>query len=150
MVIWSEFETAEPDFAATVGARFRTHPHHLLATLRRDGSPRLSGITVSFREGHLWFGSAPGSLKASDLVRDPRLSLHSAPLSETLDGGDARVDGRARRLDPGSTRGWWPDDLAGEAFSVEVSRVHMVEVDGRELKITVWEPGRPLRIVRRA
>lgn len=36
---WAVFEKAEPEFAAAVQARFAQYPHHVLATLRKDGSP---------------------------------------------------------------------------------------------------------------
>lgn len=91
----------------------------------------------------------PGALKAADLDRDPRIALHSAPLSEQLEGGDVRIEGRARRVDEETARAWLPEGGAGEAFSIGISRVHMVEVVGRDLVITVWEPGEALRIVTR-
>lgn len=96
---WAAFEKADPDFAAAVRARFAQRPHHVLATLRRDGSPRLSGLNVDIRGGELWLGMMPGSMKAMDLRRDPRFALHSNPgEDETMPGGDVRVSGRALEL----------------------------------------------------
>jgi hypothetical protein len=64
-----------------------------MATLRRDGSPRISGIEAAFVDGHLEFESMQRAVKALDLQRDPRFALHSG--SEEPDDwkGDAKVAG---------------------------------------------------------
>ena len=59
MARWSEFEREEPAFAARVRALFDTRKHKTIATLRADGSPRISGIEVEFDGGDLSFGSMP-------------------------------------------------------------------------------------------
>lgn len=48
---WAAFEKAEPEFAEAVRARFAQFPHHVLATLRKDGSPRLTGSPWSSAAG---------------------------------------------------------------------------------------------------
>ena len=60
MTRWIDLEQAEPEFAARVKARFTAHKHSTLATLRRDGSPRISGIETAFVDGDLIIGSMPG------------------------------------------------------------------------------------------
>jgi len=92
---WRDVEAAVPDLAAAVRAAFDSHRHKVLATLRADGSPRLSGNEASFRDGELWLGMMPQSRKALDLRRDARLELHSAPVDVELKHGDARIAGRA-------------------------------------------------------
>lgn len=62
-VSWDGFATAEPEFADTVRARFRLYKHHVLATLRKDGSPRVTGLEADFRFGELLLGMMPNSLK---------------------------------------------------------------------------------------
>jgi len=64
---------------------FDAHKHKTLATLRKDGSPRISGIEVDFVDGDLWLGAMWQSRRALDLRRDPRFALHSA----TADDGEA-------------------------------------------------------------
>jgi hypothetical protein len=49
MATWDEITTAAPDLADAVRQRFDAHKHKTLATLRGDGSPRISGIEASFR-----------------------------------------------------------------------------------------------------
>src|SRR5262245_20572123 len=99
MASWSEVEAAAPELAARARTAFDAHRHKVLATLRRDGSPRLSGIEAGFVDGELLLGMMPGSRKALDLRRDPRLALHSAsvdpPDDPTTWPGDAKLAGRA-------------------------------------------------------
>lgn len=149
MASWAEFEAAEPGLAVRVAARFDTHPHHVLGTLRRDGSPRLSGVNVHRGEGHLWVGSMPDAVKIGDMERDPRVTIHSAPLSEELDGGDAVVSGLAHRAGADMEARLLPEGRGGAVYLVDLRRVHLVEVKGEELVVTVWEPSSGLRIVRR-
>ncbi len=95
MPAWSDVERAAPDLAAAVRARFEAHRHKVLATLRADGSPRLSGIETTFKDGELWLGMMPDSRKVQDLRRDPRLALHTPPADADLTEPDARISGRA-------------------------------------------------------
>src|SRR5205823_6748377 len=74
---WAVVEAAEPEFAGRVRERFGAFRHHVLATLRKDGAPRLTGLEADFRDGELWLGMMVGSRKALDLRRDPRFSLHA-------------------------------------------------------------------------
>jgi len=78
MATWQEFTGAAPELAQAVQARLDEHRHKLLATLRKDGSPRISGVETTVRNGELWLGMMWQSRKALDLQRDPRLALHSA------------------------------------------------------------------------
>jgi hypothetical protein len=92
---WAEFEHAAPELARALVRRFGAHKHALFATVRSDGSPRISGIETTFRDGELWLAMMPDSRKADDLTRDPRFALHSAPLELDLVEGDAKINGRA-------------------------------------------------------
>ena len=78
MARWAEIEAAEPEFAAAVRALFDAHRHKVLATVRKDGSPRVSGIELTFADGDVWFGSMAAARKLADLSRDARLALHCA------------------------------------------------------------------------
>jgi len=150
---WDQVSAEVPELAQRVYDRFEAHPHHVLATLRRDGSPRVSGINVFFNSGELWFGSMPGARKIDDLVRDPRLSLHSAPLSEELIGGDARVSGLARLLPPHESSQWLQatqgNGQPGVVALVDVLELSLVEVEGDEMVITSWSVTSGLRVTRR-
>src|SRR5215217_2840860 len=96
MASWSELEAQAPELARTAREHFDKHKHKTLATLRKDGSPRISGTEAEFVDGDLRFGSMWRAVKALDLMRDPRFALHSGS-DDPDDGwsGDAKVAGRA-------------------------------------------------------
>ena len=71
MAGWQRFCDDAPELSAAIRRRFDAHGHKTMATLRRDGAPRISGTEITFRDGELWLGSMPGSLKSRDLRRDP-------------------------------------------------------------------------------
>ena len=56
---WRELELAAPEIAEPGKARLDETRVALLATLRRDGSPRISPIEPFFGEGQLVFGAPP-------------------------------------------------------------------------------------------
>ena len=62
MATWEQFRTEAPDLADAIAARWAAHKHHVLATLRRDGSPRVSGTEVEIVDGRidLVFGDEHG------------------------------------------------------------------------------------------
>lgn len=95
MASWSEIEAQTPELAAAAREFLDAFVHKTLATLRTDGSPRISGSEVIFADGELWLGSMWQSLKARDLQRDSRFALHSG--SSDPDAGwrgDAKLAGR--------------------------------------------------------
>jgi hypothetical protein len=104
MAGWQEMVEAAPEFASVVRRRLDARQHKTIATIRRDGSPRISGIETFFAEGHLWFGSMPAARKALDLRRDPRLALHSGSIDPPDWPGDAKIAGRAEEIRPRPTR----------------------------------------------
>jgi len=103
MATWAELETTAPELAAAVRERFEAYGLGLLATVRGDGSPRISGIEPLFALGELWLGMMPMSRKALDLLRDPRFALHCATIDKDLTAGDAKLSGRAIVVDDAPT-----------------------------------------------
>jgi hypothetical protein len=93
---WAKFESEAPELAARVRERFDAHGHKTIATLRRDGSPRISGTETEFEGEDLWIGSMKDALKARDLQRDPRYAVHSASEDPDEWSGDAKVAGVGR------------------------------------------------------
>lgn len=147
---WARFEREAPELAARIRVRFESHPHHVLATLRSGGAPRVSGSNVAFTDGEMTIGSMPGAVKAADLRRDGRFALHSAPLDEQLAGGDAKLSGTAILLAGKALRSWTDDVEAAtrsrpaadsDAFRLDITEASLVEVDGDHLVITSWKPG---------
>ena len=148
--------SAAPDLAAAVRQRFDVHKHKALATLRRDGAPRISGTEVSFRAGELWLGMMEQSLKALDLQRDPRLALHSPMLDEEMTGGDAKIAGRAIEVTDETAK---RAHLTGEEptepfhlFRVDITEVVWITLGGDppdHLVVESWHEGTGLKRVQR-
>jgi hypothetical protein len=122
MARWSEFASADPALAGRIEERFRIRKHKTLATLRKDGSPRISGIEVEFADGELFLGMMPDSIKLHDLERDARLALHS-PTEDPPDGGAQGWAGEAK--------------LAGVAVEVDASALPVA--GGRRFRIDITE-----------
>jgi hypothetical protein len=144
MAAWSEVVAAAPELARVAEERMRSHRHALLATLRRDGSPRLSGTEVQFVLGELWMGGMGGARKARDLQRDPRLALHSAPDTPEIPTGDAKVAGRGIEVLDQATIDAWAATLGTDPpgpfhlFKVDVTEVSLLRAEGDHLVITWW------------
>ena len=152
---WSDFTTAEPDLAKTIETRFESFTHHVLATLRKDGSPRTTGLEVRFLAGELWLGMMPDSLKALDLLRDPRFALQSNPGPTADPGpGDVRVSGRAIEVEAGATKDAYVEEVEPpqpfHLFRTELTEVVRTYVeDDKYLVVQVWKPGEPVRTLKR-
>ncbi|ADI04229.1 hypothetical protein SBI_01108 [Streptomyces bingchenggensis BCW-1] len=151
---WGGFEAAEPAFSAVVRERFQRYRHHVLATLRQDGSPRVTGLEVDFRFGEMWLGMMPDSRKALDLRRDARFAIHANPGPDTgMDGGDVRVSGRAVEVtDPQLLARFAAEVHPPEPFHlfrVEVTEVVRTAVEGSDLVLQTWRPGEVVRTTRR-
>ena len=146
MARWQEVVALDADLAAHVRRCFAVGKHSTLATLRRDGSPRISGTEVDFADdGEIYLGMMRGSLKAQDLRRDPRLALHSPSLDPPESNpaswvGDAKLAGRGVEVsDP--TR-----DDEPHRFKIDVTEVVVTTVaeSGDRLVIRSWHPDRGL------
>ncbi len=98
MPSWRDVEAEVPELVALAHGFLDAHVHKTLATLRRDGSPRISGTEVKFTDGELWLGSMWRSVKALDLLRDPRFALHSGSADPPAWTGDAKLGGRVEEV----------------------------------------------------
>jgi len=152
---WKEIEQTEPDFAGRVRGLFDAGRHKTIATLRADGSPRISGIECEFRDGHLRFGSMTGALKGADLKRDPRFALHGPtfhpePGKENDWPGEAKIAGRAIPSGPVTT-GDASEQLEGEMFIADIAEVTITALNAQAAKLVVelWTPDRGLRRLER-
>jgi hypothetical protein len=146
MPSWSDVEAEASELAARARSIFDARVHKTLATLRRDGSPRISGIELIFAEGEVWSGCMPQSLKALDLLRDPRFALHSGTEDPPDWEADAKIAGRAEEeTDPERKE----VIVKGEAppgpfhlFRLDVNELVVTGVEGDRLVIESWHEGR--------
>jgi hypothetical protein len=155
MARWSEFEAAAPDLAATVRARLDAHVHKTLATIRRDGSPRISGTETALRDGDLWIGSMWQARKAHDLQRDGRFALHGGSDDPPGWKGDAKLAGVAEEVvDPARVREVNGPEVPSPShlFRLDLTEVSTVGLseDGKAIVIDVWTPAGGTRTIRRA
>lgn len=155
VVAWKAIEQAEPEFAGRVRRLFNAGRHKTIATLRADGSPRVSGIECEFKDGDLCFGSMTGARKGADLKRDPRFALHG-PTFHPEEGkesdwpGEAKIAGRALPAGPVTTdeANGQPD---GEMFVADIAEVVITGLNAEATKLVVelWTPEGGLRRVER-
>jgi pyridoxamine 5'-phosphate oxidase-like protein len=146
---WADFEAAEPALAARVQERFAIRKHKTLATLRKDGAPRISGIEMEFDHGEVYLGMMPDSRKLRDLERDPRLALHSPTEDPPADhrwAGEAKLAGRAIEVEvpQGPAAG-------GRRFKVDITAVVLTHLNdsGEGLVVESWQPDRGRRVLER-
>ena len=92
---WAEFAEAAPELATLAQRRFDENRLGLIGTLRKDGSPRISPVEVFFVDGEPLLGMMWRSRKALDLLRDPRVVVHSATSDPDGSEGDVKLYGRA-------------------------------------------------------
>lgn len=144
MVSWHAVEEAEPDFARRVRGILDAHLHKTMATLRRDGGPRISGTEAHFDDGDVWFGMSADSRKAQDLRRDGRVAIHSAPVDTQMVQGDAKVSGVAVEIRDESRLAALP--AGATLFRIDITEVVLTRVHaGKELVVELWTPDAGLR-----
>lgn len=147
MASWAEFEAAEPGFASRVRKLMSARKHLTMATLRRDGSPRISGTEVEFADGQLRIGSMSRAVKAMDLRRDGRVAVHG-PTSDPPVGnaagwkGEAKIAGTAREVDSG-------DDSHRFVIDIQEAVITRLNEAGNRLVVESWNPERGYRTMER-
>ncbi|MGI8715878.1 MAG: pyridoxamine 5'-phosphate oxidase family protein [Solirubrobacteraceae bacterium] len=144
MAGWSRIERDAPEFAARVRERFAGGTNKTIATLRRDGSPRISAIEADFNDGEVRLGMMDGSLKLLDVRRDPRIALHSPtiePPSDPTDwAGDAKLAGTLVAVPPPADN----QHPGAGFFTVDITEVSLTYVGtpADHLVIESWHEGR--------
>jgi hypothetical protein len=152
---WEEFAAACPELARLGEERLRKRELCLVGTLRRNGWPRISPVEPDFAAGELMLGMMWRSPKALDLLRDPRLVVHSVVSSRMGTDGDFKLYGRAVDVRNAELReayraaikariDWAPDEPHYHLFAVDVESAGFV-VFGEERYGLAWDPQRGLR-----
>lgn len=150
MAAWREVEQAEPEFAQRVRGLFDAHKHKTIATVRADGSPRISGIEAAFEDGELAFGSMPNARKGADLRRDARFALHSATV-DPVEGAEAQWPGEAKVSGRANSRGPTPEGPEGDLYYADIAEVVHTHLnpEATTLVIEWWTPTHGLRRIER-
>jgi hypothetical protein len=149
---WSEFAAASPRLAALGEERIERHGLILLATLRRDGSPRISPVEPLIVDGELVLGMIWQSTKALDLLRDPRCHVHTIVTDRNGTEGEFKLWGRAGDLGPADRErycvalhakiGWRPKEPF-HAFAIDVASASFRRFGGEGGKVhaLIWHAG---------
>jgi hypothetical protein len=138
MATWRTFAAEAPELAERARAFLDAHKHKTLATLRKDGSPRISGTESEIVDGELQFGSMWRGVKALDLLRDPRFALHSGSDDPSEWHGDAKVAGTVREEVVDGEDGQY------HLFRCDITEVVVVGLNEKRTKMTIdaWHEGR--------
>jgi hypothetical protein len=152
---WDEFAAAVPELAALGEERLRGRELCLVGTLRKNGWPRISPVEPDFVDGELMLGMMPRSPKALDLLRDPRLVVHSVVSKRSGEEGDFKLYGRALDVREPERRaayratikariGWEPTEPNYHLFAVDIESAGFVTFAEPRYGLA-WEAGGELR-----
>ena len=151
---WQQFADADPDLAALGAAQFARTGLALVGTLRRDGWPRISPVEPFIAGGQLYLGMMWRSVKALDLLRDPRCVVHSTVSNRDGAEGEFKVYGRAVEVtDPEELRrfcdavyaaiGLRIEDMEGQGhcFAIAIESVVYSVLQDEAFHRQVWRAG---------
>jgi hypothetical protein len=124
----------------------------LVATIRRDGTPRLSPVEPLLLDRDLWLSMMWRSRKVSDLASDNRVLVHSIVTSPLGDEGDVKLRGRAigvhdpqareRYCDAVECLGWRPVEPYFHLFLIDIANVTSIRyADTGDQYVTRWPRG---------
>ena len=152
---WSDLERAQPRLAELGQERLIGPGVVLVATIRKDGTPRLSPVEPFVLDGDLWLSMMWQSTKARDLARDPRILAHSVITKREGTEGELKIRGTARAEgDPAVQRhyadavasalGWDPQPGWFHLFAVDIGEVSFIKYDHAtgDQSVAMWPPGR--------
>ena len=159
MARWAELESAAPELARRARELLDAHRFLLLGTIRRDGTPRISPVEARVVGGELVLAVIPRTLKALDLLRDPRLVLNAPVLHPDDPNEELKLRGRAVVVEDEALREAGADDLEASSgwrpgpdwhvFAIDLDdAAHMAWSEG-VLRMTRWTPARGVEHVRR-
>ena len=156
MASWSEFAAAAPALAERVKERFDAHKHKTMATIRKDGGPRISGTECQFQDGELFIGSMWKAVKALDLQRDGRFAIHSATVDPEAPGwAETKIAGTAHEVvdeeEVKRRNGEAGEGGPSHSFRLDITEASAVYLNEAKTKliIEVWTPERGVRTIER-
>ena len=151
-MIWGEFKRNAPELAAFGEERFDRTGLVLVATLRKNGWPRISPVEPLITDGHLYLGMMWQSRKALDLLRDPRCTVHSTISDRHGSEGEFKVYGRAVEILDLETRrrysealyekiGVKPEEPEYHLFSIDIDSAAFAIIQDEEWHRKIWQAG---------
>ena len=134
MVRWDEFVAKSGSLAQLVEERVHDRVVYL-ATVRKDGSPRVHPVTPRIHDGRLFVRMYPTSPKVGDLYEDPRYALHSQVKDSSGAGGEVAISGRAVVVEDES----WIAGAFQMLSNPDPSRYVVFEFDIEDVRVTLYE-----------
>ncbi len=159
MFQWANFEAAAPMLAAQGRELIERFRFVLVGTIRSDGTPRISPVEARIVRGHLMLVMIPDTLKARDLLRDPRILVNS-PITHPDDPNtEFKLRGRVVEIRDQALReatadaieaasGWRPP-AGWHFFSLDIEDAAFLAWQSGMLDMTRWNHDRGLDSVRR-
>jgi Pyridoxamine 5'-phosphate oxidase len=160
MATWKEFSQEAPEVAELAERRLVATGLMMLATLRRDGFPRISpvepvlaGDRLVLHDDKLWLGMMVDSTKSRDLKRDGRCGMHTATADKQVSQGDVKLWGNATPVTDHATLARFSDDIfesvgfrfevgSFDAFDIDLLGASSVEVADDVMYVKTWKPGK--------
>ena len=147
---WQQFATHAPELAALGEAQFARTGLALVGTLRRDGWPRISPVEPFIVDGQLYLGMMWRSVKALDLLRDPRCVVHSTVSDRDGSEGEFKVYGRAVEVADLQERrrfgdavyaaiGFRPEEPEFHCFAISIESVVFSQLRDGQFHRQVWK-----------
>ncbi len=137
---WKILEEQHPELAA-FGAERLNGKVAYLATIRKDGAPRVHPMTPIIGRGHLFVFMEPTSPKGSDLRRDGRYAIHCSVSDTSGASGEFVITGQARLIDSPEVRA-----LAVQLASYSpADRYVLFEFDVESAASMTYPEDRPVR-----
>jgi hypothetical protein len=113
----------------------------LVATIRRDGTPRISPVEPLLMDGDVWLSMMWQSTKARDLLRDPRILVHSVVTGPDGIEGEFKIRGTARAEDDPAVQRRYADIVASSlGWNPQPGRFHLFAVDIGEVTFISYDP----------
>ena len=137
---WKTLESQSPEIAEFAKERLHGKVAYL-ATIRKDGSPRVHPFTPIIGEGHFFIFMEPTSPKGHDLRRDPRYAIHCSVTDSSGESGEVIITGKAKFIDDSELR----------ALAVKIcpykpaERYILFEFDIDSATTTEYPSGEPVR-----
>ena len=157
---WEGFKTAAPELSEAGEKLFERVGVVLVGTLRKDGSPRISPVEQLIVGGQLYLGMMPDSLKAQDLLRDGRCTIHNLISDKHAAEGEFKLHGQAVNVQDQAERkfycdelkkkiGFSPEGMPFHLFSIDIQSAGLFGHDGGSARLVKrWRAGEPVKAFR--
>jgi hypothetical protein len=139
---WIDFEAKNEDLSALVRAKLIEPGLVMVATIRSDGSPRVSPVNPHVWDGDLCLSLASMTRKAADVRRDPRILVHNAVTRWDGADGELKVRATARAETDASAldnfaaavkerTGWAPPPGTFNLYRLDIDDVTFIDRENR-------------------